>query len=114
MGRRIVSILFVGGILVALSCTGITRAELTCEQAVSKITTCCPEVDARRLPCIETEGGCASGEAIAVISQTAGECILDLECTQLQQSGKCQKLLEYALVPHAKKDRVAIQTEVCQ
>src|SRR5262245_23016572 len=101
-------------ILVSLACTGASYDEVTCEQAVSKLTECCPGVDPRRLPCVDTEGGCTSGEAIAVVSPRAGECILDLSCEQLRATNRCERIAEYALVPHARKERSQLEAEVCE
>jgi hypothetical protein len=101
-------------LFVALSCTGLSEEELTCEQAVSKISDCCPGVDTRRLPCVDTAGGCASGEAEATVSREAGSCVLDLSCEVLRSSGKCDRIVSYALLPHVQKDRRALEAEVCR
>lgn len=101
-------------LMIALSCTGITRAELACEQAVSQITSCCPGVDPRLLPCVESEGGCTSGEASPVVNEAASECILDRDCDALRTSGKCDAIREYSLVPHANKTREKLAARVCQ
>lgn len=101
-------------LVVALSCTGISEEELTCEQAVSKLAECCPDLDPRRLPCVDTAGGCASGEAEATVSRAAGSCVLAVSCDVLRSSRTCERVVAYALVPHAHKDRAAFEAEVCR
>src|SRR4051794_20914059 len=104
----------VAALVVALSCTGITQEELVCEHAVSRISDCCPNVDARLLPCVETQGGCTSGEAAAVLTLRAGECVLEQACDAFRAAKKCETISAYALVPHVNKDRAKLEAEVCK
>lgn len=108
------SVALVVALLVALSCTGLSEEELTCEQAVSKISECCPDVDTRRLPCVESAGGCTNGEAEATVSRSAGRCVLDLSCETLRSSGKCERIVAYAMLPHVYKNRAQLEAEVCR
>jgi hypothetical protein len=110
MGKRMVAGTFVFALLVMLSCGEITNEELACEQAVSKIRDCCEGFDARRMPCVESTGGCASGEARPVLTPRAASCVLDRECGDV----RCGRLIELSLVPHAEKDTQEIEIEACR
>lgn len=97
---------------VSLACTSMTNEELACEEAVSRLSDCCPGLDARRLPCVES-GGC-NNEADPVLTERASGCVLDSSCDALQARGSCANLVALSLVPHALKDRRAIEAEACK
>lgn len=78
-------------VLVALSCGAVSEEELSCEEAVSRLQTCCPKIDPRRLDC-EDQNGCNSGTAGLPFDRRAAQCIRDTSCEALVTSGKCETL----------------------
>jgi hypothetical protein len=96
----------------ALSCGSITKDELSCEQAVSKLSDCCPALDTRGLPCVDSSG--CNGQAKPVLSTRASSCILATDCSVYQARGSCDGIISFALVPHSMKNDDVIENEVCQ
>jgi hypothetical protein len=109
-----ISSLALVALLVSLSCGSITKDELACEQAVSKLRDCCDALDARRLPCVDSNGGCASGEAKPVLNAHAASCVLDNDCGHYQSNGGCDRLVALSIVPDYEKDLTAIEDEACR
>jgi hypothetical protein len=114
IGARLGAASFVVALLVMLSCGEITKEELACEQAVSRLRDCCDGLDARRLPCVDSSGGCASGEAKPVLTPRAASCVLDSDCGHYQSNGGCDRIVQLSLVPHAEKDLQEIELEACR
>jgi hypothetical protein len=106
--------LFAAALLVSLSCGEITKEELACEQAVSKLRDCCEALDARRLPCVESSGGCAEGSASPMLTPRASDCALTADCEHLVSSGACDGVVRLSLVVNSLKDRDAIEKEACR
>jgi hypothetical protein len=99
---------------VSLACASMTKEELACEEAASRLIDCCPGFDARRMPCVESEGGGCNKVASPVLTERASSCILDTSCDALRGRGSCDNLIALSLVPHALKDTQAIETEACK
>lgn len=111
-GTRL-AISFATAIALSISCGSFTREELACEQAVSKLSDCCRGFDARRLPCVEVQGGC-NGDADPVLTLKASKCVVDTSCDALLARGTCSRLVAQSLVPHPLKDREEIEEEACR
>ncbi len=101
-------------IALALSCGAISKEELACEQAVSRLSDCCPGLDTRRLPCVDSAGSGCSGKAEPTLSPRASSCILDSSCDALKAKGACDVVVEQSYVPHAIKDERVIEQGVCK
>ena len=105
-----------GGIVAAivvglsLSCGAITHDELACEEAVSRLSDCCPGLDTRGLSCVDSSGGC-SGEAKPTVTSRASSCVLGKSCSDL--GGACSGVIAYAQVPDTLKDTSVLESEVC-
>lgn len=112
--RRIASGGFAVLLGLALSCGAISNEELACEQAVSRLTDCCPGLDARRLPCVASEGGSCSGKADPILTQRASTCVLSATCDELTTRGSCRAVVEQSYVPHSVKDLELLEREVCR
>lgn len=111
---RLGVMLFGVALTVSFACASMTSEELACEEAVSRLSDCCPDIDARRLPCVESGGGGCNNEATPVLTQHASSCILEATCQGLVERGVCTNLAGLSLVPHALKDTKQIETEACK
>ena len=106
--------LFGVALTVSLACASISKEELACEEAVSRLSDCCPGLDARRFPCVESSGGGCSKSADPTVTERAAGCILDSSCSTLVANGVCQNLVALSFVPHALKDTKQIEAEACK
>ncbi len=111
---RLTASTFAVALFVSLSCGEITKEELACEQAVSKLRDCCAALDARRLPCVDSSGGCESGSAKPMLTEHAASCVLDNDCSHYQSNGGCDRIVALSLVPHSEKDLPALEDEACR
>jgi hypothetical protein len=101
-------------IIVVLSCGEIREDEMLCEESVSKLIDCCPNLDARRFICVYDPGGCGNPALTPIFSAKASKCVHDRSCDDLKNKGSCQALHDLALVPGKRSDIPAFEAEACK
>ena len=111
---RLVTTLLAVAFALPLACGSITHEELVCEEAVSRLDDCCPDLDSRRLPCVQSSGDGCGGAADPVLTVRASQCILDSACEAMISRGSCDRIVSLSLVPHSIKDTKAIEQEACK
>lgn len=72
---------------------GLDRGELDCEKAVAHLVTCCPDLPADRVGCIQ-EGGCEREQDGTLMSEAESECLASASCAEVEAKGLCQALLQ--------------------
>ena len=96
-----------GAALVAASCfvglacalgdegeTNFREDVLLCEEAVSRLQECCPELDSvDALACEYRQDGCNEGRAVD-LNPIESRCIRDLDCEALRTKGTCGRAAE--------------------
>lgn len=114
--RKVSVLLVVIGVIgVVLSCGQIAEDELVCEEAVSKLQDCCRGFDARRLPCVRSEGGCKTSDTRPALSVRASQCILDKQCSAVVSEGVCDRAITGSLLPYTLKgEGTKFDEEVCR
>ena len=111
--RRITGpIAFAGVVAVVLSCGEIREDEMLCEEAVSRLDECCPEIDPRRLNCIYQDG-CGT-DLTPVFTAAASECLRDRGCDDLKSRGVCDGLKKLSYVPYPYQVRREFEAEACR
>ncbi len=74
------------------ACNGIRHDELSCEEAVSRLSECCAGFRASNVDCSYTASqGCGTFPTYPQIGLTASECIRSQSCDSLQSSGVCDR-----------------------
>lgn len=97
---------------VVLSCGEIREGEMLCEEAVSRLDECCPEIDPRRLNCIYQDG---CGENLQpVFTVRASECLRDRACEVLKDQGICDALRQLSYQPYPYQSRFDFEREACR
>jgi hypothetical protein len=82
---------------VGVACGGIHQDELDCEEAVTRLATCCPGFDSNIVGCessqTTTTDGCNSTTTTTYPALTSGEesCIRSEACGALVASGVCAR-----------------------
>ncbi|MBX3228658.1 MAG: hypothetical protein KIT84_08400 [Labilithrix sp.] len=92
----------------ALSCANFDNDELQCEEAVSRLEECCPDIDARRFSC---DVGCNSG--VDFTNRAAG-CVRDRSCDDLRNRDICAAMTRIANEPYPGQSTAQIEQEVCR
>jgi hypothetical protein len=103
----------IGVISIVLSCGEIREDEMLCEESVSKLTDCCPELDPHRFICIYDQS-CTGANLQPIFSAKASECIHDRSCDDLRARGTCEGLRVLSLDPTARADIPAFEKEACE
>lgn len=76
----------------ALACNGIREDELSCEEAVSHLSECCPGFRASRVDCSYTAAqGCGIQTTYPQIGLDAAKCIQSESCATMQSNGVCDR-----------------------
>lgn len=99
-------------VAVSLSCGDIREGEMLCEEAVSRLDECCPEIDPRRLNCVYQDG-CGT-ELRPIFSVAASDCIRDSSCEALQSKGICAGLKQLSYEPYPYQSRFEFEKEACR
>ncbi len=71
---------------------GFRRDEVECEEAVSLLSSCCPDFDPERIDCTYDHPGCDS-PSYPSLSARESECILGKSCEALAAQHACESLL---------------------
>ena len=103
---------FAAVVAVVLSCGEIRESEMLCEEAVSHLDECCPEIDPRRLNCVHQDG-CGT-ELRPVFTTAASECVRERPCDTLRSAGICDGLKLLSYEPYQFQSRSEIEREVCR
>jgi hypothetical protein len=85
---------------------GIRGDELECEEAVARLTTCCPGFDPGKVECAYVDRGCDPPILPAFSVETA-QCIERSDCVALAARGTC------ALAQPARKDTTKQLQGIC-
>jgi hypothetical protein len=111
--RRITGpIAFAGVVAVVLSCGEIREDEMLCEEAVSRLDECCPEIEPRRLNCIHQEG--CGNDLEPIFTPAASDCLRDRPCDVLRTQGICDGLRQLSFQPYPHQSRIAFEKEACR
>lgn len=103
---------FAAVVAVALSCGEIREDEMLCEEAVSHLEDCCPNIDPRRFNCVHDEG-CGT-QLFPVLEPQAADCVRNASCRDLQNKQICDGLRQLSYVPYPFEDRTAFTSEACR
>jgi hypothetical protein len=99
-------------VAVSLSCGEIREGEMLCEEAVSRLDECCPEIDPRRLNCVYQDG-CGT-ELRPIFTMKASNCLRDDSCEDLQGRGICDGLKQLSYVPYPYQRQIDFEKEACK
>jgi hypothetical protein len=111
--RRITGpIAFAAVVAVVLSCGEIREGEMLCEEAVSRLDECCPEIDPRRLNCIYQDG-CGT-DLKPVFTVKASDCLRERPCEVLREQGICDGLKQLSYQPYPYQSRLDFEREACR
>jgi hypothetical protein len=105
-------IAFAAVVAVVLSCGEIRESEMLCEEAVSRLDECCPEIDPRRLNCIHQDG-CGT-QLEPVFTVRASDCLRDKPCELLKDEGICDGLRQLSYKPYPYQSRIDFEAEACR
>jgi hypothetical protein len=84
------SVVIAGAVLVALACGDLREDELECEEAVSKLISCCPpDFDPSSIQC-NFDTGCGS-TTFPDLDEDTSRCIRDESCDTIVSSGVCDR-----------------------
>jgi hypothetical protein len=103
-------------LLVALSgllvgAGGLNEQELLCEEAVARLTDCCPSLHTESIGCRE-DNGC--NEIHPSLTVAGSRCVLDASCDAIDQAQICERLEHlYDYVPDAGPSSWTGGEEVC-
>lgn len=100
-------------VAVVLSCGEIREDEMKCEESVSKVTDCCPQLDPHRFVCIYDQIGCGSRNLVPIFSAKASDCIETRSCQDLQAKS-CENFRRLSINPNETRDIPAFEKEACQ
>jgi hypothetical protein len=103
----------IGVISVVLSCGEIREDEMLCEESVSKLTDCCPNIEPHRFVCIYDQS-CGGQFLKPVFSAKASGCIHDRTCDELRARGTCEQLRAMSLDPNDRANIPAFEAEACK
>jgi len=67
---------------------GIRRDELACEEAVSRLVECCPQVDPGQYACFYT-AGCGTAPTYPEVSETESRAVLAASCETIRVDYDC-------------------------
>lgn len=111
--RRITGpIAFAAVVAVVLSCGEIREDEMLCEEAVSHLEECCPDIDPRRFNCIHQEG--CGRDLDPVLTRAASECVSGRDCDDLRSRGVCDGLRQRSYEPYNFQSRGEFEKESCR
>ena len=111
--RRITGpIAFAAVVAVVLSCGEIREDEMLCEEAVSHLQDCCPDIDPRRINCVHQEG--CGRDLVPVLSGAASDCISGRDCEDLRARGVCDGLRQRSYEPYNFQSRTEFEKEACR
>ena len=85
---------------------------MLCEEAVSHLDECCPEIDPRRLNCVY-QRGCGT-DLDPVFTVNASECIRERPCDELKSKGICDGLKQLSYKPYPYQSRFEFEDEACR
>jgi hypothetical protein len=85
---------------------------MLCEEAVSRLDECCPEIDPRRLNCIYQDG-CGT-DLKPVFTVAASECLRAPPCEVLREKGICEGLQQLSYQPYPYQSRLDFERESCR
>jgi len=72
--------------------------ELTCDEAVAKLSECCDDFPAERIACRVDREGCRRGThsftGVDITLHDADTCILHSSCDEIRADGVCESALE--------------------
>ena len=105
-------IAFAAVVAVVLSCGEIRETEMLCEEAVSRLDECCPEIDPRRLNCIHQDGCGTKLEPI--FTAKASDCLRDRPCESMREQGICEGLKKLSYEPYPFQSRLEFEQEACR
>lgn len=105
-------LLFAGAVAVVLSCGEIREDEMLCEEAVSRLDECCPNIDPRRLNCVYNDG-CGTA-LVPVFTPAASDCVRERACADMQARGICDGLRQLSYQPYPFQERSAFEKEACR
>jgi len=97
---------------VALSCGEISEEEMVCEEAVSRLEACCPEIDPRRINCVHAQS--CNAELVPVLTSRASACVVEASCDDLRSRGACHGIRELSFEPYQFQSRPAFEAEACR
>jgi hypothetical protein len=103
---------FAAVVAVVLSCGDLRESEMLCEEAVSRLDECCPEIDPRRLNCIYQQG-CGT-DLVPVFTVRASECLRERSCETLRDQGICDGLQQLSYQPYPYQSRIEFESEACR
>jgi hypothetical protein len=83
--RRWRAALVAASLVAASGCDSISREELRCEEAISKVMSCCPGLPASPVVCEYRQ----STISPFVFTFPAVDCLVGLSCAELQARGTC-------------------------
>jgi hypothetical protein len=105
-------IAFAAVVAVVLSCGSIREDEMLCEEGVSRLDECCPEIDPRRLNCIHQDG-CGT-ELHPILDISAANCLRERSCDDLRNRGICEGLRKLSYEPYPYQSVNEFETEACR
>jgi hypothetical protein len=100
-------------VAVVLSCGEIREDEMKCEESVSKLTDCCPNLDPHRFVCIYDQRGCNGQQLVPIFSSKASDCIENRTCDDLKAKS-CDHFRELSYDVREVRDIPAFEKEACQ
>jgi hypothetical protein len=84
--------LIVALVAVALACGSIRQDQLECEEAVTKLSQCCPNFDASPIQCVYDSDGCNT--TYPDLDIPTSECIRGESCATIVSTGVCARSLQ--------------------
>ena len=90
----------------------VGETEMLCEEAVSRLDECCPEIDPRRLNCIHQDGCGTTLEPI--FTGKASDCLRDRPCDSIREQGICDGLKQLSYEPYQFQSRFEFEQEACR
>jgi hypothetical protein len=79
-------------ILAVARCGSLAERDYLCELTVAHLAECCPNFPTR-LNCTSLDDGCGSHTSLPVLRVDESECILDLDCPEIEDAGLCTRVL---------------------
>ncbi len=94
--RTLLVAAYIVGAMALLRCgSGIRQDELDCEEAVARLTTCCPGFAATTWCKYEVWTSCDTNEVVQrthpAITEDESRCIRDMSCSDLKKKGVCDR-----------------------
>ncbi len=94
--RRPVLLAVILGALSATQC--LRQDEVECEEAVARLSECCPRFDAKAISCRYQEGGCMARTLYPTLTPAESECILEKSCAELLSQKTCAAIARKSAV----------------